>query len=173
MAKFILLTNGDGLAALVDDEDYDALVAYSWFVAHRGYTTYAVRNLLGLPRGEQGQILMHRQILGDRVGQDIDHINGDGWDNRRANLRFVTRAQNMWNGASRGGSSIFKGVSWDKRQRKWRVQITCHGKTRTIGAFRDEEDAARAYDAVARELFGEFARLNEELMHQVKANKIE
>jgi len=91
----------------------------------------------------------------------IDHINGNGLDDRRANMRTCTNQQNMRNlRKRRSGSSIYKGVYYDKRRRTWYARICHNGKNIHLGTFATEIEAARAYDRAARRLFGEFARLN-------------
>lgn len=94
---------------------------------------------------------MHRVVAGEPpCGLEIDHINGNGLDNRRANLRFVTHAQNLANQRpQQGRTSRFRGVCWLRRDQVWRAQIKSGGKTCYLGCFADEEDAARAYDASA------------------------
>jgi len=94
-------------------------------------------------------------------GMMIDHINGNGLDDRRANMRTCTNQQNMRNlRKRRSGSSIYKGVYYDKRRRTWYARICHNGKNIHLGTFATEIEAARAYDRAARRLFGEFARLN-------------
>lgn len=101
---------------------------------------------------------LHRWLMGEPVGMDIDHINGNGLDNRRANLRVATHSQNMRNQrAQPGRTSRYKGVNWHGR---WRVRIKTAGRSHHVGCFADEEAAAHAYDNAARTLFGEFAALN-------------
>lgn len=90
----------------------------------------------------------------------IDHINGVRSDNRFSNLREATNAENSRNGRSRPGTSKYKGVSWFKRDSKWVAHIMKDAKSYNLGYFDDEEDAARAYDAAAVRMFGDFARLN-------------
>ena len=103
--------------------------------------------------------------LGARV--NIDHANGDPSDNRRCNLRLCNHAENMRNQSAVKGSSRFKGVYESQTPGKWKANITYTrpGFPRSIhlGTFSTEEDAARAYDAKVRELFGEFAKTNEDL----------
>jgi hypothetical protein len=90
-----------------------------------------------------------------------DHINHNGLDNRRANLRLCTPQQNSFNQRPRRNStSIYKGVSWNSEVRKWKAEIKHNGRTISIGYFEKEQDAAIAYDDYAAELFGEFAWLN-------------
>jgi hypothetical protein len=95
-------------------------------------------------------------------GMEVDHINGNKIDNRRANLRIVTRSQNQMNRmkSGEGMSSKFKGVSFAALRQRWVAYITQDRIKIQIGYYKDELAAARAYDAKARELFGEFAYLN-------------
>jgi hypothetical protein len=91
----------------------------------------------------------------------VDHINGDGLDNRRANLRIVTAQQNNWNRRfRRTGRSKYTGVTWDGRRDKWRADIYENRRKIFLGHFAEEEEAARAYDSAAKENRGEYAVLN-------------
>jgi hypothetical protein len=105
--------------------------------------------------------MMHRIIAAADDDTCIDHINGDGLDNRRANLRPATRAQNAANRRPRaGGSSRFKGVHWSKADNRWVARIHSGGRDITLGRFLGEYDAARAYNRAAVRVYGEFAYLN-------------
>lgn len=108
--------------------------------------------------------LVHRLVasafLGDISGLYVDHIDGNPLNNCVKNLRVATGAQNTWNAPGRGGTSIFKGVSFNKRRGHWYACISERGRTKALGRFSTEEEAARAYDAAALRLHGEFARLN-------------
>jgi len=117
--KKIPLTQGK--YAIVDDSDYERLNKYKWYVNKIGHSWYAVRDIR-LPTGKL-KIYMHRFVLG--LGKSdkhqIDHINHNGLDNRKANLRIVTRSQNHMNTITNYGTSKYKGISWHKLSRKWRA----------------------------------------------------
>ena len=90
-----------------------------------------------------------------------DHRNGNGLDNRRANLRICTLSENRMSSRKREGcSSQYKGIAWDKYRQKWQAYINVDGKRQHLGRFEDEREAARAYDQAAKKRFGNFARLN-------------
>lgn len=173
-----------GMYAKVDQADYERLAMYKWYATsarNRGGTVYAERSEGGRWKKKRN-ILMHREImlqvnpkfeyLNPKQTQMtktpnskrkselyVDHINGDGLDNRRANLRAVTPKQNVWN--SRGhGRSKYKGIWQVKGSGKWCARIKVDGKQRDLGRFDDEAEAARAYDAAARQERGEYAKLN-------------
>ena len=158
--KEISLTKG--MVALVDDEDYEALAGRRWFgqPSKNGRTAYAVTKV-GHGRKGIRSVYMHQLVLGvGETGMEIDHKNGNGLDNRRANLRWATKVQQRANQAVRKDSqSGFKGVNL-LRGKYWAAHIRENGRQRHLGYFPTAEAAARAYDAQAREVFGEFARLN-------------
>ncbi|MCB1469043.1 MAG: HNH endonuclease [Rhizobiaceae bacterium] len=151
--KTIPLTGGG--YAIVDDEDYERVSACKWWTQKgKGGCLYAVRS-----RGQ----LLHREIMRVGPGQFVDHINRDGLDNRKANLRVCTNAQNMANQAKRKGtSSRYKGVHVTASG-KYVATIESAGTILHLGTFREEERAARQYDRAARVFFGNFARTNEML----------
>ncbi len=141
--------------ALVDPEDYPALARHRWCAAAKGRTFYAVRST---PRG---QILMHRSITNAPAHLVVDHINHNGLDNRKSNLRLCTKSRNATNQRIRkGGSSRYKGVCWHKRDKKWHARLHHRGKTHHLGSFTNEKDAARAYDKAARKHHKSYATLN-------------
>lgn len=104
---------------------------------------------------------MHRQVVDVPDGMVVDHINRDSLDNRKANLRPATRAQNVWNSTKRkGGTSRYKGVSFKKHNAKWIARIYTKGREIHLGCFENETDAAKAYDNAAKKYHGRFAALN-------------
>lgn len=158
MSKRIPLSRGE--FATVDDEDFEWLNQFRWYYVRCGGSwEYALRNVVvGGRRRTQG---MHRLILGEVEGRCSDHINGDGLDNQRANLRACTHTENMRNRRKhKNNTSGFTGVHWRNSTKKWRAQIDADGRKRHLGYFDDIEEAARAYDAAALKLHGEFATLN-------------
>jgi hypothetical protein len=146
-----------GYVALVDEDDYEWLSQWCWYYS-RGY---AVRSRYFPETQKCNTVRMHRLILSAPKGVEVDHINTNTWDNRRANLRLVDRVKNVWNQSpTRGGTSKYKGVYWNKDRKKWHVQMVCLGERIHVGFFKDEIEAALAYDEKAVQYFGEFAWLN-------------
>lgn len=146
-----------GCFALLDVEDYDHVCRSKWYAHWTGFCYYAARAVNGK------FVYLHRFLMGALPGEHIDHRDRDGLNCCRMNLRRATPHQNNCNrGKGRNASSQFKGV--DKRAAGWRARIRA-GKQISLGTFATEEEAARAYDAKAVELFGEFARLNFEVTH--------
>jgi hypothetical protein len=148
-----------GYVALVDDEDYERVMAAGpWYAERDRSAIYAVgcnkrmhRFLMGLERGD-------RRI--------VEHINHDGLDNRKSNLRIATVAENnrnrrkitTWRG--RPVASPYKGIHASPSRKMWYADIYVKGKLISLGSFADQKDAALAYDKAAREHYGEFAVLN-------------
>ena len=146
--------------ALVDDKDFEYLNQWKWHVLKDYLTYYAARNIR-LANGKQTSIRMHRVILNVPKGMVTDHIDHNGLNNQKANLRICDASENNMNRKSqRNSSSKFKGVFWHKRNKKWSAQLTFKGETNYLGFFNSEKDASLAYDKKAIELFGEFANLN-------------
>jgi len=151
--KQISLTQGK--YALVDDKDFGYLNQWKWFASFDGCNWYACR--------KGGVIKMHRVILGLQKGdkQKVDHINHNGLDNCRCNLRICTQAQNCQNRKPyKNSSSKYKGVSWYSITKKWRARIKLKRKEIHLGYFDSETLAAKTYDEKAKILFGDFAKLN-------------
>lgn len=141
--------------AIVDDDDFEWLSKFRWQVNISG-NPRATRNVV------EKMIYMHREIIRARHHEIVDHINGNGLDNRKENLRLVNSQQNSWNskGKNRNG---YKGLLYrpDNPKKPWRAAITKDAKTIHLGYFATREDAARAYNKAAIEVFGNYARLNE------------
>jgi len=151
--------------ARVDDADFEELNKHKWRAMWDGNTWYARRHSPRDINGKRHIIYMHRQIMGAQSGQEVDHRDRDGLNNRRrgpdGNLRLCTRGQNNANAKKRAGcSSQYKGVTWYKQADKWMAYIKTYGKQIHLGYFDDEIEAALAYNEAAIEHFGEFAHLN-------------
>ncbi len=150
-----------GYTALVSEEDATAVLAYRWRAACiRPGVVYAVRAVpSGLQRPRQRALYLHTFLTGF---SRTDHVDGDGLNNCRENLREATVAQNNYNRrAQLAVSSQYKGVSLNRgRGKRWKAGIKVNGKSRHLGYYDDEAAAARAYDKAARAEFGDFAALN-------------
>lgn len=153
-----------GEQTLIDDEDLALVSGYKWSLRRdpRG-NFYARAAVPGTGRQGKRTVLMHRVILGAKPGEQVDHRNGDGLDNRRSNLRLCAHRQNQFNQRKqrRWTSSQFKGVTLDKKRSQWAARIKANGSNIWLGRHDNELDAARAYNSAAMELFGEFANLND------------
>jgi hypothetical protein len=151
-----LIPLSQGQSAQVDDADFDWLSQWKWTAQRTAHGFYATRY-----DGDR-LVLMHRLINGTPEGMVTDHRDCNGLNNQRSNLRTATQLQNMMNRrGKRGGTSRFKGVWADPNPRNlklWRSAIRINGKLKYLGRFHNEEDAAAAYAAAARQHFGEFAR---------------
>lgn len=140
-----------GKVALIDDEDFEYLNQWKWSCSSKDY---AFRNIY-LPR--RGSIGLHREIMDDPKGKDVDHINGNKLDNRRSNLRICTRAENSKNRITVKSKSGHLGVYWSNQNKKWNAQIGLSGKSTSLGFFDDIQDAIKARQQAAKQYFGEFA----------------
>ena len=152
-----------GVFALVDAADAPLVTGYSWCLTKVGRRRYATAYVRGSAKIRPQYVTMHRLLLNAPNRMDVDHIDGNGLNNTRANLRLASRAQNMANVARVShGRSKHKGVTFVARLRlrPWRAQIMVNGKHLHLGQYATEVEAAKAYDAAARLHFGEFARTN-------------
>lgn len=161
MAKLIPLTQGK--FAIVDNEDFKRLSTYKWQVKLDKHVWYA-RAFSAMKDGKREWLSMHRIILGLTKGdkQQSDHINHNGLDNRRCNLRICTCGQNLQNQRPqiKNKTSKYKGVSWRRDRKFWTAKIQLNKKRISAGNYQSEIDAAKAYNQKAMELFGDFACLN-------------
>lgn len=158
MSKHIKLSQG--YLAIVDDEDYDLISNYNWYARVTKNSVYAVSNI------NKTTVQMHRFILNAGKEFMVDHIDRNGLNNTKINLRIASRSQNLMNSKKpkNGKTSKYKGVCLNKQtpnnKKCWRAEIRINRKSHFIGYFYNEKDAAIAYNKKAKELFGDFARLN-------------
>jgi AP2-like factor, euAP2 lineage len=156
--KLITLTRG--YSAKVDDDDFEVLKKMKWYCLSPKGTDrhYAYRNVL-LESGKRGTVSMHRYLADVKDPKiDVDHWDRDGLNNQRYNLRVCTRTLNNANGKMpKNNTSGFKGVSFDLKRGLWKAGVD--GKH--IGRYNEKDEAARAYNKAAFDLWGEYARLND------------
>lgn len=146
--------------ALVDYSDYQKLIKYKWYANKLGKTFYAFRNRSikgGLKRHLIG---MHNEILGNSFGKDIDHINCNGLNNQRKNLRFVTKSENQLNrGLPINNTSGMKCIGWAKDEKVWTVIVTLNNKQKNLGRFNKLSDAKRTYKEFAERNYKTFLKI--------------
>lgn len=161
--KEIKLTQG--FVAMVDDEDFEWLNQWKWHARKDDNGYYAGRSIY-LGGGSKNQkiktISMHRLIMNTPKGMETDHIDHNGLNNQRHNLRNATHSQNQYNRLPRGSSKYLGVTVLQNGKEKGRItaEIRCNGRRINLGRFKTEEEAARAYDLKAKEFYGEFANLN-------------
>ena len=167
----ITLNNGE--CAVVDDADFEVvhevgfasgliwrgtIADTTWAAKPRSHTTYAISRL-----GGTLELRLHRVVMNATADQMIDHINGNGLDCRRANLRIASAGENSANRkkSKNQSTSRYKGVALQKATRKWSAHIRIDGIKKHLGTYETEAEAAIAYNIAATQAFGEFAKLNE------------
>lgn len=147
------------LVALVDDDDYLYLNQYNWYAHKEHNNIYAVRNIRNGDK-KRTVIRMHRLICHLHNEMEVDHINNNGLDNRKCNLRICTHRENMHNRNKQYNNTTgFKGVTFDKNRNKWQVQIRS-GEIKYSKRFDNLIDAALYYNEKAIQLHKEFANIN-------------
>ncbi len=148
----IISLKNSGLSFEIDKSFKNIISSYSWSLDSNGYVvTYK--------NGKQ--IYLHRLIMSPKNNERVDHINHNLLDNTKKNLRICNQAQNQWNRIKKiPTKSKYKGLSWDRTRNKWKVYVEKYRKRYYIGIFKDELDAAKAYDNAAVKYFGEFAKTN-------------
>ena len=157
---YITLTKGH--EAIIDAEDVHMVDSGNWYAMIAGNTVYACRRVHS---GMHSRVvLLHRVLMEPPDGLVVDHIDGNGLNNRRrasnCNIRIATRSQNLMNsGIYKHNSSGFRGVSWDKAKQKWRANIMMDGRSMHLGYFLTPEDASATYERVSKELYGHFRRI--------------
>lgn len=151
--KTVQLNNG--FVALVDDVDFERVSDIKWCAMKNNNVVYAKSS------DHNHQYSMHRLILNAPRSIRVDHIDRDGLNNQRGNLRLCTATQNAQNQTlKKSNTSGFKGVNWEERDQAWRARIVVGGKRISLGSFKSAAVAALAYDLAAVNYFGDFARLN-------------
>lgn len=154
--------------ALVDDEDFERVSKYKWYLVKTETTSYAHRNIpadelqaMGFPKGYQKHQPMHRFILGEPDSQ-VDHRDGHGLNNQKDNLRLATPQQNNMNRRKRCDNKTgFVGVTKQDDCKRFRAQIRKNGKVIYLGWFDTPEEASEVYKKAAQQLHGEFYRNND------------
>jgi hypothetical protein len=156
-----------GKLALIDDTDVERVMPYRWFAMQtRKDKWYAAAHV----EGRNKLVYLHRFLAGPKHNEVVDHVNGDGLDCRRENLRVCTNTENQWNtsGKTFRKSSQYKGVTFDKAMNRWKARLGVSGKVICSPTFSTAEEAARAYDELAIAHHGNFARLNFSYTHADK-----
>ncbi|MGL4320785.1 MAG: hypothetical protein ACRCS3_07975 [Paracoccaceae bacterium] len=154
---YIPLTQG--YEAIIDAVDVPLVEDYNWYAKLRGHAVYAMRTSRDA-HGKNQTTLLHRAILPAPSAKHIDHISGDGLDNRRANIRAASPMQNSQNQKLRkDNTSGFKGVYWNKLRRAWLSRIGCGGEKIHLGYFPTAKAAHAAYCKASKRLHGKFGRV--------------
>ena len=150
--------------ALVDDDDFTRLSRHTWWASEMTNERSDKSQWSVETQIDGKTVKMHRFITNAPEDMDVDHKNGNQFDNQKDNLRVCTRSQNLANASKyvrrKGSSSKFKGVSWYSKPKKWAASLQCNGERIWLGLFELEVDAARTYNEAARKYFGEFAKVN-------------
>lgn len=146
--------NKGKFVTLVDDDDYEWLMQWRWFAHEHNTTFYAMRSDY---YDERKVIAMHREIIDVPIGMDTDHIDHDGLNNQKSNLRICTRQKNIFNSR---GRNRYKGIKLNPRTKKYGARIKINGEEMWLGTYPTEELAALAYNEKAIEIFGSFAHVN-------------
>lgn len=149
-----------GFKAIIDSEDAYLIKDFKWVADVRRHGLVYVK-AVKIISGKQRSYYLHRLVMQAKKGTIIDHKNHNGLDNRKVNLRLATPSQNLSNKRHLlKTSSIYKGVCFDKTHRRWVARIKVNNKTKKIGTFTSEVEAALAYNSHVKQLHGEFGILN-------------
>jgi hypothetical protein len=140
----------DGYATISAQDKW--VDSYNWYLGKNGYPATRLSGKL---------MTLHRLLLAPPIGIGIDHVDRDKLNNTRENLRLCTQQQNSWNSSIKStNTSGYKGVSYNKRLRKFESYIVYSGKRKVLGNFNSAEEASVAYNKAAESFFGEYANLN-------------
>jgi hypothetical protein len=152
---YVTLTRG--YEAIIDAADVPLVEGVNWYANNLPHTVYCLNRSQN--ETKKTTIRMHRVIMGDPDGFQIDHIDGDGLNNRKSNLRLATRSENARNRRiNKNSTSGLKGASWVESRKRWRAEIRADGKQIHLGYFNTPEAAHAAYVAASEKMHGEFAR---------------
>jgi hypothetical protein len=155
---YVTLTKG--LVAVIDAADVPLVDGVNWCASGPAEAVYAARSS-GRVNGRQEFILMHRLLVGTAAGLHTDHIDGNGLNNRRSNLRQATPSENACNrGISKRNSSGAKGVCFAKDTGKWQAAIRVAGILMYLGQFKCRTGAALAYAKASKQMHGQFGRVD-------------
>lgn len=148
-----------GYVAVLDADDAEKVNGFKWTADVQAGGTIIYAHRMTRVNGARKKVSLHRLIMNAPAGVFVDHIDCDGLNNRKSNLRLVTPAQNKMNCRPSSKSEHgFKGIWRDKGTNKWRASIKHQGKASSLGFFETPEEASAAYFSAAKNLFGEFAR---------------
>jgi hypothetical protein len=162
----------NGYEYMIDEEDAEKISKYHWF-GYQSYKKlangevkrerkYIAARLYKDRKTPLKHIALHRVIMDAPEGLQIDHVDGNGLNNKKSNLRICNQSQNLANGKRyRNNKSGYRGVTWHKKTKKWQAEITINHKRVALGYFHSPVEAGIAYNEAAKKSFGEFARLNE------------
>lgn len=152
-----------GYKVLIDDEDYEKLTSYTWYINRNAerlknkiYYECKIKDITG-----RHTIRLHRVIMNLKTGDGfvVDHINGNTLDNRKANLRICTNKENVRNQKkSIKNTSGYKGVTFNKRDRKYQAYIRVDGRRKGLGYYYTAKEAHAAYCEASKKYHGEFGR---------------
>lgn len=149
-----------GYTAIIDAEDVPLVADYNWFAQVERRADGNIARVYAVRHAMRRAVLLHRFLAQTPDGLETDHIDGNGLNNRRSNLRQATQAQNRQNARTRVDNAAgIKGVCWHGHSRKWLAQIRVDGKQRHLGIFKCRTAAAFAYAKASRKLHGEFGRV--------------
>ncbi len=154
--KTLELTQGQ--VAVIDDTDFDNLKAFNWFAVKDRDRWYAATSIVR-DDGKRQLLRMHRFVADAPAEMQVDHINGNGLDNRRSNLRVCTHQENQWNrqAAPRNSTTGLQGVNYNKANKNFRAAIKHNKKSIHLGVFSTKEAAFEAYKAASIKFKGEFS----------------
>jgi HNH endonuclease len=160
MGKLVMLTTINltkNKTAIIDRDDYAKISKYNWYYSSAGYAVATE------PNTQSKKVLLHRLVINAPTDKEVDHIDCDKLNCSKSNLRLCSRQQNSTNhkGHKDRIYSIYKGVTWFERDRKWKASIGTKGLVKHIGYFDNEKIAAANYNFMAHQYFGKYAKLNE------------